>query len=116
MRRGHLNARERLTARILMEPLLHSRQLSFPIVRGETRHCELLVLDRVRKIACRGGGGGQSVNGESVLPIAQVAGLGGDGDRSALYRLVVRSRATSSQRLIVSINIWPILSCALIDQ
>ena len=79
----HLNARECLTVRILMEPLLHSRQLSFTIVRGETRHCELLVLDRIRKIACRGECGGQSVDGESVLPITQVAGLCRDGNRSA---------------------------------
>src|ERR1700686_1268751 len=77
-----LDSGECLAAGILTKPLLHSRLLSFPIIRVQTRNSELLVFDRVRKIACGGGSGGQRVDGESIFPIAQGAGSFCDRHRS----------------------------------
>src|ERR1700730_4372991 len=65
-----------------MKAILHTRELRFPILWGQKGNCELLVFDRVRKIARSGSGGGQCVDGKGILPVAQGAGLCRDGNRS----------------------------------
>ena len=89
-----LHTGEGLAAQILSEPLLHARHLSLPIVRAQTRDCELLVFDRIRKIACLGARGSQRVDGKSVLPATEGTGLGRDRNRSPAipYSEIFRSR------------------------